>query len=310
MVVQQLTCRNRFLTRSLFVILFFLFSTAMVGAEEIDNETCLNCHDGLEMTLLQTPHSPAGTGNPVQCVDCHINADAHIEEPALDNITNPANLSVLAATNICAPCHQPHRDLDNYGYDAHKSADINCFSCHMIHGTNPNLLVDDRAAFCLSCHDDTQTDFMKRTNHPVKDGAMTCLSCHQFSTHVDDNLAYDMNRMCQDCHPNQAGPFMYEHAPVTGYSVEGGGCIECHDPHGSENDRLLKQPGNNLCNSCHMTPPVHLTAHPNFSYEYMNCVQCHTGVHGSYDSNLLLDPNLPSTLAENCYQSGCHSLNR
>ena len=28
-------------------------------------------------------------------------------------------------------------------------------------------------------------------------------------------------------------------------------CFSCHDPHGSENDAMLRQPGNSMCLTCH-----------------------------------------------------------
>lgn len=289
------------------LMIFILFFGTFAVAEEVDDETCLNCHEGLQASLNVTAHN--SSSKEVSCVGCHGSADAHIEDPSLDNIINPKSLSTLKADALCSGCHQAHRELDNFGADSHQGSDVNCFSCHQIHGGNPSLLLDREASFCLSCHIETKADFSRRSSHPVNGGFMNCLSCHQFSKATDNDMAYDNGRLCRDCHPNQAGPFMYEHEAANAYSIEGGGCIECHNPHGSENDRLLKQPGNNLCNSCHFVPG-HQIAHPNRNYDELQCVECHTGSHGSHDSNILLDPNLPSKFADNCYQSGCHSLNQ
>jgi predicted CXXCH cytochrome family protein len=77
---------------------------------------------------------------------------------------------------------------------------------------------------------------------------------------------------------------LWEHAPVAE------SCVTCHDPHGSNNDRMLvsKQPF--LCQRCHVT-----SRHPPTVYEgYLlqnsqnankifgrACTNCHQLIHGS-----------------------------
>lgn len=279
----------------------------------VDDETCLGCHDGYNETLMKTPHQLsseiAKPNTEVSCISCHSNGDVHADDPSVDNIGNPANLTGIEAIENCTSCHQAHIALDDFGFDAHTMAQLNCSSCHKVHGSSPKLLLDDNAKFCVSCHFDIKTDFSKRSNHPLNQGNLSCLSCHQFAKRTDDNFAYDMTRICQDCHPGEAGPHMYEHDAVNSYAVGGSGCVECHNPHGSENDRLLAQPVNSLCESCHLVP-THQTAHPGQNYDRLNCVVCHTTPHGSFESNQFLDPNLPAKLGSNCYASGCHSLVR
>ena len=49
-----------------------------------------------------------------------------------------------------------------------------------------------------------------------------------------------------------------EHRATLDYSSEEGGCLSCHDPHGSYIARLLKQPleapSFQLCSQCHSVP--------------------------------------------------------
>jgi predicted CXXCH cytochrome family protein len=155
------------------------------------------------------------------------------------------------------------------------------------------------------------TKFRRCSNHPVLQGNLTCLDCHTFTRRRDYNLLYDFNRICQDCHPEQGGPYLYEHEAVNAYSVEGSGCVACHEPHGSENDRLLRQPGNQLCRQCHIE---HITRNHGNAWEQVwskyPCQYCHTETHGSFVSNLFLDPDLPAKFSGDCYNSGCHSLNK
>jgi predicted CXXCH cytochrome family protein len=61
---------------------------------------------------------------------------------------------------------------------------------------------------------------------------MVCSDCHSpHPTKSDAKKADIQKQMCVTCHADVAGPFVYEHDPVTGWS--GDGCVECHKPHGS-----------------------------------------------------------------------------
>ena len=290
-----------------FLILLLSAQFAIAQDAEVENETCLACHDGIEKTLDFTPHQLQNSSIQINCVSCHAGGAVHADDPSVDNIVNPKNAMGIDALQACNGCHTPHATLDNLGFDIHQSQGLNCASCHNVHGGKKSLLLDDNAKFCYQCHADIKQEFSRRSNHPVNQGNITCLNCHSFAKETNNNLAYDMQRVCQDCHTEQAGPFLYEHEAATAYTVGGSGCVECHDPHGSENNYLLRQPTNNLCKSCHFEP-THETAHPGNNYSDVTCTVCHTQTHGSFTSNLLLDPNLNTKFADNCYQSGCHSL--
>ncbi len=277
---------------------------AMAGP---DDETCIGCHSGLDSTLTATAHrlssqmkSPATT---VACRSCHSNAAVHVEDPSAENIGNPGRLPNDSVSTLCGTCHVNHREMDDFGFDPHTSLRLNCNSCHKVHGGHKDLLLDDRAEFCMPCHETTRADFHKATNHPVLQGAMTCLSCHQFARRNDLPVELGLNRVCQSCHPQVAGPFLYEHGPMSSHSVDGDGCVECHTPHGSANDHLLRQPENLVCRQCHVVP-THQTAHSG-QYANMDCMTCHTDVHGSFTSGNLLDPNLSARFGSSCW---CHGV--
>jgi len=296
----------------LFLAGLLIVGGATLGYAAVDDEQCLECHDGYDADLAFTSHQlrsqTSRTTSQVACVSCHSDAEQHVEDPSVDNIGNPANLDGFEVTKTCSACHIGHVDLDNYGYDAHSVDQLNCAACHQVHGGTQSLLLDDSAEFCEACHTGPATGFARRSNHPLRQGALTCLSCHRFAKRQGQSLAYDLNRVCRDCHPEQAGPFLYEHEATNAYAVEGGGCVECHAPHGSNNDRLLRQPGNQLCRQCHF-PARHDIAHGGIWADYP-CQSCHTDTHGSFVSNLYLDPDLSFKFGSNCLQSGCHDLNR
>ncbi len=307
------TQRLLFLIWALGVSILLLTGSVFAQMTAVDDETCLACHDDYELSVADSPHRLSSqTSQPVVqigCISCHSGGEVHIEDPSEDNISNPARLIGQEAGRACRKCHQPHRELDNYGFDTHADLELSCGECHRVHNYGREMLLDDRAEFCLRCHQSVQTTFERRSNHPIGQGIMTCLSCHRFTRRADHNIAYGLSRVCQDCHPEQGGPFLHEHGAAQAYEVDGSGCIECHNPHGSENDRLLRQPGNELCRSCHVE---HVTRnHLNLWDEVWSrqpCQTCHIETHGSFVSELYLDPDLPAKLGGDCYNSGCHSL--
>jgi DmsE family decaheme c-type cytochrome len=54
-----------------------------------------------------------------------------------------------------------------------------------------------------------------------------------------------VNDLCLECHTRYQGPFVFEHAPVSE------SCLECHEPHGTVANNLLKQNEPFLCLQCH-----------------------------------------------------------
>jgi DmsE family decaheme c-type cytochrome len=87
---------------------------------------------------------------------------------------------------------------------------------------------------------------------------------------------------CATCHAEKRGPFLFEHA------VGRENCVTCHDPHGSNNDRMLVAKVPMLCQRCH----IH-ARHPATIYDATTvknrsnriagrgCLNCHSMVHGS-----------------------------
>jgi predicted CXXCH cytochrome family protein len=106
----------------------------------------------------------------------------------------------------------------------------------------------------------------------------------------------------------EGGPFLYEHAPTSSFATEGGdGCIACHQPHGSSNERLLVRPDNLLCKQCHSTPALHFTQHGGIGTMF-DCMECHNSVHGSNDNQRFLDPNLGAKIGMGAGACFCHNV--
>jgi DmsE family decaheme c-type cytochrome len=292
--------------------ILILFICSINGFAQ-DSATCLECHDDVAATLMNTPHelrqaSEASASIGVGCVDCHKGWQEHINDPNRDNIEKPSELSLTEQGEVCGSCHLTTHQSAMVTTDPHMKADLSCTSCHSVHGNRNNYLVkEDLNNFCVSCHEATAAEFSRRSAHPIESGNIRCVDCHDLSTITNREFNVGFDWTCQSCHEDKAGPFPYEHPVVYSHLVEGGTCMECHEPHGSVNDRLLKQTGRALCLQCHSVPQGHQVMHSGLGSKY-DCVQCHDEIHGSFSNRILLDPDLGDKMFLDCFQSGCHSL--
>jgi DmsE family decaheme c-type cytochrome len=138
---------------------------------------------------------------------------------------------------------------------------------------------------CSSCHRDKVAKLDRSGHMPVREGKMTCTSCHNVHGSTNVRLlrvGMTVSESCTSCHQEKRGPFLFEHAGVSGES-----CATCHDPHGSSNDRMLVAKLPFLCQRCH-----NHTRHPSTIYDNKvtqssnrlfsrSCVTCHSQIHGS-----------------------------
>ncbi|MBU1700045.1 MAG: hypothetical protein KJ970_09115 [Candidatus Eisenbacteria bacterium] len=292
-------------------------------AEQIDE--CLGCHEGLDQSLVGTAHQISGVrkdgADPegATCMSCHVGWRNHLEDPSRDNITTPREMTPAGQVTLCGRCHMTPHQVQMAGPDPHALANITCSDCHGIHG---RLEIDApsqersqersqkfsqmKGGPCARCHNSIIVEFHRRSSHPLEAGYLECTDCHELGMAGNTLTAIGFDWRCQECHAEHSGPFPFEHDVVNKHLVNGGGCIECHEPHGSGNDRLLKQPGNGLCNQCHGIPPGHQLAHSGLGVR-LQCIDCHSEIHGSYEDSRFLDPQLGVKLFPDCFQSGCHS---
>jgi DmsE family decaheme c-type cytochrome len=284
-----------------------------INAYAQDSSTCLDCHEDVAASLMNTPHElrtvPEGSASRgVACIDCHNGWQEHIGNPSRENIEKGSDLLPLAETELCGRCHvTPHQAAMTAG-DPHFNSRLSCSSCHTIHGNlNDNLVKEDLDNYCVSCHSATAMEFERRSAHPLESGNIRCVDCHKLGSSTTAEFKVGFDWRCQSCHEDQAGPFIYEHPVVYNHLTEGGSCTECHEPHGSVNDRLMRQSGRTLCLQCHSVPAGHMTNHSGLGSKFA-CVRCHSEIHGSYSNWLFLDPELGDKLFPDCYQSGCHSI--
>jgi predicted CXXCH cytochrome family protein len=180
----------------------------------------------------------------------------------------------FAGSESCETCHEAitknfrtatHARLKAEGDNA---KNIGCESCHgpgSLHvqsGGGARTIVNPRRSpdACFQCHLEVRAKFQLPHRHPVMEGKMSCVDCH--NPHIGmamkgggTNLPQTVkggglalmsqNDTCLQCHAAQRGPWVFEHDAVRQ------GCVTCHSPHGSVNQRLLTERNASLCLKCH-----------------------------------------------------------
>ena len=312
------------LSRYLSVLLLVPFLIAFLSASRRDlsaadnpreTEACLTCHEGFDASLALTGHriyKESGEEGEiwVACTDCHRGDPRHYEDdPAKFPMTNPAAVGAVAEGEICSSCHLNPHQQNMVERNVHAENGVNCSSCHGVHASkSPSLLKAGEVELCQGCHTRVAGEFAKPFRHPVNDGIVKCSECHlTLDKSTRDLTMNGMSDACTNCHGEFRGPFPYEHQAVLDYSTEEGGCMACHEPHGSYLPRMLKQPYEapnfQLCAQCHSVPLHKMSPYHGTTWADLPCNDCHTDIHGSYISRNFLSESLRD---QGCFNVGCH----
>lgn len=279
-----------------------------------ESRACLECHPGRDSSLARTAHGVAlgGDAADIACTDCHAGDRRHWEEdPAANPMTDPGKVAAPAEERICAACHRNAHQQNMLERNVHLAQGVSCSGCHSLHGsTQASLLRSAEPRLCLDCHTRVEGQFARPYRHPVSEGVVRCSECHTDLDRTSRALSHNgANAACVRCHAEFAGPFPYEHQATLDHSTEEGGCLSCHDPHGSSLPRMVRQPyaqpHSQLCSQCHSVPrhfsnPMHGTA-----FAATPCNECHVDIHGSYENRLFVNESLT---ARGCFNPGCHQL--
>jgi DmsE family decaheme c-type cytochrome len=277
-------------------------------------KTCLTCHNShpvdyileTKMGVKGDPRTPFGQQG---CESCHGPAGDHangklgpdgnlILPPILFSKPNVpwADISPVAERNsVCLGCHESGLRM-NWRGSQHEQNDIACTSCHTVHARkDPVLSKATQFETCFTCHKQQQSESLEYSHHPVREGRVACTDCHNphGSAGPHQLKEFTVNETCYNCHAEKRGPFLWEHQPVRE------DCTNCHTPHGSNQARLMLEPVNFLCSSCHSAQsnnsggafggkssiPFHSqtgsTAFNSALANQRTCVNCHSQVHGS-----------------------------
>ena len=237
---------------------------AIPGATYVGSEACSQCHDNITRDFKMATHARLQAKGPnalnMGCESCHGPGSIHVE-PAGERKTK---------TN-----YGPGRPRYSSGSQRQtiinpRRSSENCFACHL----------DKRGQFELPHH------------HPVPEAKMSCGDCHDphkgQATKGGGTTLVSETDTCLKCHTAQRGAHVFEHEAVRE------GCVICHNPHGSVNDKLLTARNQTLCLKCHFQQPVGgrlLIGGSDHTVRVSQgtcwTVGCHEAVHGSQVSSSL-----------------------
>lgn len=205
----------------------------------------------------------------------------------------------------CGDCHDSYtRDFHTATHalltaDTDHSKLIGCEACHgpgSVHvesGGAFHTIVNPKRSpdVCFQCHLDKRGQFSLPHHHPFENGKVVCSDCHEShkgpAVRAGASVLAGANDGCIQCHPAQRGPFVFEHEAMRD------GCVICHDPHGSVNEKMLTERNSNLCLKCHLdvrSSNIMVGGLPHqFLLQQGTCwtAGCHEAVHGSHVSSSL-----------------------
>lgn len=193
----------------------------------------------------------------------------------------------------CESCHGPgraHATEPRVGYDR---AEIIAF------GRQSKISFEKQNAQCLQCHQGNNRLAWQGSTHEQQD--ILCVECHTLHVKKDPLLTSDNQpEACYRCHKKQRAEFARNSVHPVRYGVMV--CSQCHNPHGTFSDRLLKTNTKNAtCYSCHAEKRgPFLWSHAPVQED---CGVCHEH-HGSLHNALL--KKKPPLLCQQCHSMAAH----
>jgi len=259
--------------------------------------TCQGCHETQYESYKKSIHSKKQVKGPAYkeaCETCHGPGAKHVEKGGgrgVDIFDFGKKVDGTARAARCLTCHEETRHLANWSLSKHSIAGVSCNDCHSVHSPRDKNLKIDQPDLCYGCHMNIRMQMNKQSHHPVKEGRISCSNCHDPHGTFGDHMikADTVNELCYTCHAEKRGPFLWEHAPVEE------NCLNCHNSHGSNHNKLLVRKPPQLCQSCHAENGTGHASNMYTAFETFNgaatgsknrmftrgCVNCHTNIHGS-----------------------------
>ena len=272
--------------------------SAPAGPEAfVGTETCKGCHAEAYDRFAHTKmgrlflRQPRNEHERLGCEGCHGPGKAHVEQGGgkgkdakLITFAKGDATPVESRNAVCLNCHQKGDRLFWQG-SAHEARDVACTNCHLVMAEltpRAQLAKATQLDLCGSCHVRERSQQMRSSHMPLREGKMVCTSCHNPHGTVTQTLLKEnsVNETCYTCHAEKRGPFLWEHAPVPE------SCVNCHDSHGSNHEKMLKVAKPRLCQQCHVetrhpTSPYGMDAASNKFTLGRQCNNCHVNIHGS-----------------------------
>lgn len=243
-----------------------------------DFDSCTQCH--AEKTAGATIHPAVQAG----CNACH---GVSVEE---EQIT----VSLTAKGNdLCFTCHEEKRPNPAVLFGHPPIQQERCIACHDPHtSANPKLLrrptdvLEAGKNLCLDCHKNIETQINKRNRHAaVETGCSTCHETHRSepssTAQGTFHLAKPQPELCLDCHDAKDKDLQAAHLKQP---FERARCTECHNPHGSDQSKLLNNYvhlpfAEKQCDVCHEAAKDGRVVLSDGARRDL-CLACHSNIQG------------------------------
>lgn len=219
---------------------------------------CYGCHD--PNNTKKNVHDPVARG---KCMTCHT---PHSSPKYFLLKENPS-------ANLCKKCHVMKIEKKAV---QHGPVEIGkCHKCHDPHDSDRDkFLKKPIPKLCLRCHKNIKAQLeLKNVHAPF---AENCINCHDqiHGSSIKYLFSKEGKDLCLKCHNKQiktkTGTLdniknLLDKKEFLHGAIDKGGCAICHNPHASENPRLLtatfpdgayaegKKENFGLCFTCHET---------------------------------------------------------
>ncbi|WP_183363056.1 cytochrome c3 family protein [Geomonas limicola] len=236
--------------------------TMKVVHKPVQEAKCTKCHDphqsgykfqlraeGSELCFLchrkaiaggKYLHGPLGTGS---CNSCH----------AAHQSGFPKLLSA-AGNDVCFSCHTDKAESFKNSKFMHSPVREACVNCHSPHSSDFRFTLTAAGSqdLCYTCHQGKAKEIPADTvPHLALATDRKCLACHD--PHVSDNprqLLKQPMELCMSCHNREYNgatgkianmkPILANNSDLHG-PIKEKDCSGCHNPHGSNNFRILRE---------------------------------------------------------------------
>lgn len=201
-------------------------------------ELCFKCHDS-RLNQNRYVHGPAAVGG---CTLCH--------DPHSADYKN--NLKV-GGSELCFLCHTEKKIQFDQAKFQHKPVAEDCANCHDPHAAPKKFMMKfDTPELCFNCHKDKKESI---ADAPIKHAAVTegrtCQNCHDpHMSDIEKNLILPPMDLCMSCHDKELktpdGALLTNIQELLTENTDHHGpirqkdCSGCHNPHGSDNFRILR----------------------------------------------------------------------
>jgi len=201
-------------------------------------ELCFNCHED-DKTNQKHVHGPVAVGECIACHDPHAsNNEVRLRKPG---------------SAMCLECHEDMKERVETAPHVHPPVKEKCWNCHSPHGTPYEFqLLDEVPKLCFRCHKDKAKQVENaRTQHGAVTTGKLCLNCHDPHTaQYPKQLLKAPMDLCLSCHDKRLETptkpikdmkkWLADHKDHHG-PIREKDCAACHDPHGSDNLRILRR---------------------------------------------------------------------